>query len=125
MNELSVKVASKGEGKTKWLLQIANSNIENDKVVWLYTNTEKEYNTFCEKYFKLYNTVCLVKHLTSEDVSLVANNEVVLIDNIFNHNYCNKDVIYLQKNCHKVYITVEGTSKVESFEDKNQIKFNI
>ena len=50
MNPMIVKVAPKGEGKTKWLINIAKKYQDNDVPVYLVTASERDYVNFCRKY---------------------------------------------------------------------------
>lgn len=104
MNEITFKVAKKGEGKTKWLLDIANK-YSNSNQVYLYTNDDTVYSRFCEKYFTIYNKVCPVMRLTSFDN---IQNSVVLVDNLFSQNSSISDFTFIQRSCYKLFITLEG-----------------
>ena len=104
MNDITFKIAKRGEGKTKWLLDIANKYSTNNKV-YLYTEDETEYLKFCEKYFATYGRICPVMRLTSF-VSM--QDAVVLVDNLFNQDSSISDFTFIQRNCHKLFITLEG-----------------
>jgi hypothetical protein len=104
MNDITFKIAKKGEGKTKWLLDIANQYSISNKI-YLYTDEDNEYIKFCEKYFNMYNSICPVQRLTSFDSMQDA---IVLVDNIFNQDSSVRDFIFIQRNCYKLFITLEG-----------------
>ena len=107
MNTVIFKVAAKGEGKTKWLLDIANKFSEKGRPVLLYTDDAHEFEKFCNKYFSLYGEVCPVKRMDASNMSVSA---VVLVDNLFNHDSSVADFTYIQRNCYKMFVTVEGVT---------------
>lgn len=117
MNEITFKIASRGEGKTKWLLNIAHS-LKNESIK-LYTETSSEYAIFCEKYFRLYNEVCLVKRLDKDEINA---DDVILIDNMLETNINFNDLKYINRSCKKIYATLEGNidTQFDSF-DSSQI----
>ena len=104
MNEITFKVAPKGEGKTKWLLELAYKYAGLRKI-YLYTNDDNEYRKFCEKYFSTYNQICPVERLTAFKVT---DNDVVLVDNLFTKDSSISDFTFIQRNCYKLFITLEG-----------------
>ena len=104
MTDIKFKIAPKGEGKTKWLLDIAYKYAGIRKV-YLYTESEHEYRRFCEKYFATYNQICLVERLTAFKLT---ENDVVLVDNLFNHDSAISDFTFIHNNCCKLFISLEG-----------------
>lgn len=106
MNEITFKIAKKGEGKTKWLLDIANKYADKHRI-YLYTVNDNEYHKFCEKYFSVYNSICPVERLTAFKLT---ENDVVLVDNLFNQDSSISDFTFIQRNSYKVFITLEGES---------------
>ena len=104
MSNITVKVALSGEGKTKWLLDVAN-HYSDTHDVRIITNNEQEYFRFCEKYFSLYNHICPVLEFNAEDVT---DKTVVLIDDVFNKHTLHVSIASLQATCAKVFVTVEG-----------------
>lgn len=107
MNNITFKIAKKGEGKTKWLLDIANKYSSSNKV-YLYTDDEREYREFCEKYFKMYSNICPVRKLTNVD-SLEGS--IVLVDNMLNQDSATSDFTFIQRNCYKLFVTLEGETE--------------
>lgn len=109
MNELIIKVAHPGEGKTQWLLDVAH-NYKKTHNIYLYTSRVNEYKRFCEKYFVKYNTRCPVELYECQ----VGNDVVVLIDDYFEHSLSCANIKYLQANCHKIFMTITGSEDVIS-----------
>ena len=109
MNELVIKVAHPGEGKTQWLLDVAHKYRKTHNVYFL-TNRENEYERFCEKYFATYNTRCLAELHDCQ----VGEDVVVLIDDYFQQSVSPANIKYLQANCHKVFITITGSGDIMS-----------
>ena len=107
MNDIVFKVAPKGEGKTKWLLNVANEYITAGRTVYLYTNDDQEYARFCEKYFNVFHHVCSVIRLTSLNVT---SDDVILIDDLFSYTMPISNIQKMQRDCYKLFITVEGTT---------------
>lgn len=107
MNEITFKVASHGEGKTIWLLDIANQYCTSSRKIFLFTNSKYELRDFCEKYFSLYNHVCPVQLFSEDDLT---EDDIVLVDDLFSHDCSTEEVRTIQKNCYKMYITVEGNT---------------
>lgn len=104
MNEVTFKIARKGEGKTKWLINIANM-YDNERQVYLYTSDDNSYRKFCEKYFSTYNRVCPVERLNTFKLT---ENDVVLVDDLFTHSLDISEIRFIQRNCYKLFITLEG-----------------
>ena len=124
MNDIVFKVASPGEGKTKWLLNIANMYQNEGRQVYLLAQDETEYAKFCEKYFKTYSEVCHVQRLTAVKDT---HNSVVLIDNLLNHSFSAKDAEYINNNCYKMFVTIAGTTEFNITENGSkyeQLSFN-
>lgn len=117
MNDIIIKVARRGEGKTRDLLAIAHDYSKNYKVCFLATNT-KEFSRFCEKYFVVYHETCPVWII--EDNTSIDNSTVVLIDNLFSHILTTEDLRELQQKCYKLFITIEGTTKDDVPEVENK-----
>ena len=107
MTDITFKVAPRGEGKTKWLLEIANK-FANEHNIYLYTQEETEYSKFCEKYFHTFNQICPVRILTK--VSLT-DNDIVLVDNLFNQDSFAGDINFLQRSCYRLFVTLEGINE--------------
>lgn len=106
MNELVIKVARKGEGKTKWLLDVANKHIQEGKHVYLFTEKQREYERFCEKYFATYATVCKVDRFETESE---VSDAIVLIDDLFSHETSLNVLEHIHNYCYKMFITIEGS----------------
>ena len=106
MNDLIIKVAEPGEGKTRWLIDIAHKFLCDGNTVALYTSDSIEFTTFCKKYFTSYNTCCQIKNIPNADVVDV---DVILIDNLLKHNITTTQLKYLQRSCKHLFITIEGT----------------
>lgn len=104
MKDITFKIAKKGEGKTKWLLEIAHK-YDGLRKIYLYTGDATEYRKFCEKYFSTYSEICPVERLTAFKLT---DKDVVLVDNLFNHDSAIGDFTFIQRNCYKMFITLEG-----------------
>lgn len=111
MNQITFKVASKGEGKTKWLLNIAKQYSDENRKVYLLTDKGHEFSRFCEKYCNLFSEVCHVERLID---TCVTNEDVVLIDDIFTQNIPTSCIDDISRNCYKMFITVDGALDAES-----------
>ena len=118
MHEITFKVAKRGEGKTRWLLNIANEYSESDRPILYCTDLESEYGNFCEKYFKTFHKIANIQRIS---LTQLTGNEVVLIDDLMAMNFTIKDIAYIQRNCYKLYITVEGTTEDHIEENPNQL----
>lgn len=101
------KVAPRGEGKTRWLLDASLNLSEGGKQIFLATTNTFEYARFVDKFFSLFNKVCPVQHTT--DFKNVTQDSVVLIDDLLSSGIDLNEVIELQYKCSNVYITLEGT----------------
>ena len=109
MNDITFKVLPKGEGKTKWLLDIAKKYVDKGYRVSLFTDSYREYVKFCEKYFSLYNRVCPIDR---HDSMHVTQNDVIIVDDLFKkEDRALEDLRELQTLVYKIFITLEGQSK--------------
>ena len=107
MNNVTFKVALPGEGKTKWLLNIAKHYADKGVKTYLFTQDDNEYVRFCDKYFKTFTQVCPVSKLTAFKITA---QDVVLVDNLFDKcDSAISDFTFIQKNCYKMFITVDGS----------------
>lgn len=114
MNEITFKIAKKGEGKTRWLLDVAHSYAKTDKPVYYCANLQTEYGNFCEKYFRTFQEICNVKELSLPHLD---GDAVVLIDDMMTTNITPKDILYIQQNSYKLYVAITGiTDTVEEIE---------
>lgn len=104
MNNIVCKVAPKGEGKTKWLLNIAKECSDKNETVYLATSSVYQYTRFCEKYFALFNTVCPVIYYEDD----TDKDSVVLIDNLVESGVNMNNIALIKNTCKTIYITVEG-----------------
>lgn len=104
MTDIVFKVAPKGEGKTKWLLELAK-RYSTERKVYLCTQDEVQYVRFCEKYFNLYNEICRVERLTSLNI---CSEDIVLMDNLLEQSLAINDITFIQRNCYRLFITIEG-----------------
>lgn len=110
MNNIKFKVVPRGEGKTKWLLDVANSYAHTNKKVYLYTADEMDYAKFCEKYFKKFGHVCCVERLTAFKLT---ENDIVLVDDLLSHDTSVSDFTYIHNNCEQMYVTLDGELATE------------
>ena len=111
MNDITFKIARKGEEKTRWLLDVAKYYVNNRRRVFLFTDDEQEYARFCEKYFKMFSEVCEVQRLTSFQLT---SDDVVLVDDLFSHCTSIGDFNFMKRNCYKMFVTLEGTDTFET-----------
>ena len=105
MNPIVVKVAPKGEGKTKWLLNIAKKYLQDDIPVYFVTSNEREYVNFCRKYFVMFSQACRVRFYETGDA---LEGAIVLIDDVMHQNIDSDVITSIQKSCHKMFVTFEG-----------------
>lgn len=119
MNEITFKIAKKGEGKTRWLLDIAHSYAKTDRPVYYCAKLQTEYGNFCEKYFRTFQEICNVKELSLPHLE---GDAVVLIDDMITMNITSSDIQYIQKNCYKLYIAITGIT--DDVEEGNHTIFN-
>lgn len=112
-NKITLKVALPGEGKTRWLAEVAHEFIKSEgRTVYLFTTQEDDYIKFCDNYFKRFNTVCQVSRLMN--INDVTDKDVVIVDNLLSHTDARvSDFADLTANCYKMFITMEGTSAQE------------
>ena len=104
---ITYKVAPRGEGKTKWLLEKAHSELLNGNTVYYFSNDKQSYDSFMSKCARNYGMVCHIEF--SNDVNNIPMDTVVLVDdlsmrgeNILEHIY------FLRNTKHKLYVTIEG-----------------
>ena len=112
MDKLIVKVARKGEGKTKWLLEVANKYQTEGRSVYLYTNNTKDYERFCEKYFTTYSSICKVNKFTFYEP---IKESVILIDNLLSHDLNMSTLNSICNECYQIFITIDGSSDAELY----------
>lgn len=109
MTEFIYKVASRGEGKTKWLLNQAKNELDGGETVILFNNEKNrgvEYRSFVEKYFVTFHEVCKVN--SACHIHSIPHDAVVLIDNLLMLDMHMNVINYLNGQCKKVYITLDG-----------------
>lgn len=105
MKDIVFKVAPRGEGKTKWLLNVANESVLSGHDTYIATRDDSSYVKFCEKYFSSFGDVCPVKRF---EKGIVSSNEVVLIDNFLEQEWTTYELEEVHKSCYQLFITVEG-----------------
>lgn len=111
MKEIVFKVASRGEGKTKWLLDVANELSTNSCKQYIFTDSDESYRRFCEKYFNKFNKICPVERLTDQEVT---SSDYILIDNLFDIPLTTMFIKDLQNSCAQMFVTIEGNCSVDS-----------
>ena len=104
--KLVYKIASRGEGKTRWLLEKAEEESRNGNQVYLATKNPLEYRRFVEKFFSLYQRVCTTHQLTSASM-MTGGNCVVLIDELLTSDVLSEIDAIIAKSS-KVYVTLNG-----------------
>lgn len=122
MNNIIYKVALPGEGKTRWLLEQAKRECDNDEHVVLITNgnfIDREYRSFSEDYVDLYKEVCLVQPVNK--MHDIEEGSVVLIDDLFHLDIHMIGLRALQHKAKRVYITVDGVLDLPWLKDNNQL----
>jgi hypothetical protein len=107
-NKLVYKIAKRGEGKTKWLLEKADEATSQGKEVYLATTNPAEYQRFVEKFFSLYHRICTVHQLTTHS-DITNLNSVVLMDEMLNSCFDVMEIKQMAWKCEKMYITLSGT----------------
>ena len=118
MNNIMFKVASKGEGKTKWLLEIAHKYSKTHRV-YLQTDYANDFSRFCEKYCMLFHEVCPVMRYSGVELDEKC---VLLIDDLFAQTMSTTEVAFLSRHCYKAFITLEG--KLALSEQRQQVDPN-
>ena len=108
MNDVIVNVARKGEGKTRWLLDVAHHYSIKKIPVYLLTETDKEFNRFCDKYSSLYGKVCKVHKMDSIEDS---TDSVVLVDDLFERELDTDLLREIKSRCCKLFIAIEGSTE--------------
>lgn len=108
MNDITFKVTPKGEGKTKWLISVAKRCYDEGTDVYLYTEDDRDYVKFCDKYFNTYATICPVKLLKA---FCEIKNAVILVDDLMKCTSQIGEFKFMQRNCKKMFITLEGTTE--------------
>ena len=104
--KLVYKIASRGEGKTRWLLEKAEEESRNGNQVYLATKNPLEYSIFVEKFLSLYQRVCTTHQLPSAPM-MTGDNCVLLIDELLTSDVLSEiDSIVAKSN--KVYATLNG-----------------
>lgn len=103
MNDITFKIANRGEGKTRWLLEKAHE-LKGESVKF-YSDTTQEYLLFCEKYLNFYNEICRVEHL---DIEKLTSEDIVLIDDLFSISDTKININHIKNVAKKLYITLEG-----------------
>ena len=123
MTEFTYKVASRGEGKTKLILNQAKKELDAGETV-IYFNNEKnqglEYKCFVEKYFVTFHEICKVE--SACHVHHIPHDSVILIDNLLMLDMHMNVINYLNGQCKKVYITLDG--KLAPPEPRNEVDPN-
>lgn len=109
-NNITFKVALPGEGKTKWLLNVAKRYLDEGRNVLLFTEDDTEYQKFCEKYFNEFKEICHVQRMTAFRVE---RPDVVLVDNLLKNSNSVADFKFMQRNCYKMFVTLEGITSQE------------
>ena len=103
MSKITFKIANRGEGKTRWLLEKAHE-LRGESLKF-YSATTQEYVLFCEKYLNFYNEICRVEHL---DIEKLTSDDIVLIDDLFSISDATININYIKNVAKKLYITLEG-----------------
>ena len=108
-NNITFKIATAGEGKTKWLLDLAEHYASRGINLYMFTTHEEQYKEFCDKYFYVFKNICPVIRLTN--LNQVTSEDIVIIDNLFMHGDVRlNDVLEVCNNCYKMFITIEGVT---------------
>ena len=100
-------IAPPGEGKTKWLVQKAHESIvANKKCYYVITSdTDREFEKFCEMYRALFNHVCPVNVLS--EIESIDSNCVILIDEGMRRKSIGT-IMFLSEAADTIYMTLEG-----------------
>lgn len=111
MPEIIYKVAERGEGKTRWLVEQAHKELTRGENVVLLTNGAFGYKDFVENYYATFNEICKVDPV--EDNTDIPHDCVVLIDNLFLLRKTLDEVNNISYKVKRMYITVEGILSTE------------
>ena len=111
MNNVIVKVAPNGEGKTEWLLNQAKQEAgKGKKMIFFSTLDANRYIKFVERYHIDFKQACPA--IFSNRIDTIEENSIVLIDNLFKQDLNTVSLSDLfNKGC-KVYITICGNSDI-------------
>ena len=110
MNNIFVKVAPNGEGKTEWLLDNAKRELDNNKkVVFVSSIDANRYVKFAEYYRVKYNVPCPVTF--SNRLDTIDSDTVVLIDNLFKQDLNTMAMTALFNRGCCVYLTICGNAE--------------
>ena len=123
MTEFIYKVASRGEGKTKWLLNQAKKELDAGENVIFFNNEKNqglEYKCFVEKYFATFHEICRVE--SACHVNHIPHDSIILIDNLLMLDMHMNVINYLNGQCKRVYITLDG--KLAPTESRNEVDPN-
>lgn len=107
MNNIIYKVAPAGEGKTKWLLNMAKYYSDNNRTCYLFCDDDYMFNKFCRKYFQTFSELCPVKRLKAFRLT---KDDVVLVDDMLNMDASLADFLFIQQNCYQMCVTIAGVS---------------
>lgn len=113
MSKITYCVKPRGEGKTRWLVEQAANEHENERNIW-YAGTSESYEHFCETYLSLIGKVCPVLFL--EMAEEIERDDVVVIDNGMSYTNLGEVVEALEPFVYKLYITLEGNLASEYYE---------
>lgn len=115
MEKVIYKVSPAGYGKTKWLCTKANY-YSNKRAVFYYGSV-KNYGKFCELYFSMFNEVCPVTYIDTDNFSKLSSSDIVLIDNAMKYHNISDIMKQLCSIPCIVILTVEGTTDEEIEKD--------
>lgn len=118
MSKMICKVALRGEGKTKWLLDVAHRYSDSAFPVYFFTTKEDQYRKFCEKYFRAFQSICTVEEFNIENF---VGNEIILVDDLMSLDIDMKKLSGIKENCYKMYATIEGTTEADIVTDTDQL----
>ena len=118
MSKMICKVALRGEGKTKWLLDVAHRYSDSAFPVYFFTTKEGHYRKFCEKYFRAFQSICTVEEFNIENF---VGNEIVLVDDLMSLDVDMKRLSEIRDNCYIMYATIEGTTESITIIDTDQL----
>lgn len=100
------KIAPRGEGKTKWLVERAHEEVQEGNRVFLLTHDASRFTKFVEHYYENTHEICRVQLALS--LSDLEADSVVLVDNLLKQNITASDIGRLEGFFKKVYITAMG-----------------
>lgn len=108
MDNIIYKVAQRGEGKTKWLVEQAKNELDSGELVLYLSPYSRNYTLFLNYYTSVFKEVCKIEHI--KDINNVPEGSVVLVDELID---LHEHMLSIKSMLHRVkyaYVTIDGRS---------------